>query len=265
MVNWRATKLFVLDMDGTIYLGERLLPGAKAFIDFLVEKRLPFLFFTNNSSRNKNDYTEKLSRLGIDIDLNQIMTSTDVMIDYLKQHHPGEAIHLLGTPACEDQFLKAGIEVSKQAKVAVAAFDTTLTYEKLVFFCDLVRAGAPYYATHPDLNCPVEGGFIPDLGAMIALIEASTGRKPLITGKPYVSTVEAIVHRTGVEPEHMAFVGDRLYTDMKVAKDNGATALLVLSGETSDEMLQASEVKPDAVFPDLAHLLRIFQSHTIEC
>ncbi|HHT44819.1 MAG TPA: HAD-IIA family hydrolase [Fastidiosipila sp.] len=254
MVNWRDITLFVLDMDGTVYLGERLLPGAGEFIGFLKEKEIPFLFFTNNSSRNKRDYVAKLGRLGISIDEHQVMTSTEVMIDYLKAHHPDQAIHLLGTPACEAACVEAGIEVSPQAKIAVAAFDTTLTYDKLVAFCDLLREGVPFYATHPDLNCPVEGGFIPDLGAMLALIEKSTGRTPLITGKPYAATVEAIQHLTSIEPKHMAFIGDRLYTDMKVAKDNGATALLVLSGETTKAMLEASDVTPDGVFSDLADL-----------
>lgn len=254
MVNWREIALFVLDMDGTVYLGERLLPGAGGFIDFLREKGIPFLFFTNNSSRNRSDYVKKLGRLGIAIDEHQVMTSTEVMIDYLKAHHPDQAIHLLGTPACQAVCEAAGLEVSPQAKIAVAAFDTTLTYAKLVAFCDLLREGVPFYATHPDLNCPVEGGFIPDLGAMLALIEKSTGRTPLITGKPYAPTVEAISRLTKVRPARMAFIGDRLYTDMKVAKDNGATALLVLSGETTKAMLKESDVIPDGVFSDLGDL-----------
>lgn len=256
MVKWQDINLFVLDMDGTIYLGERLLPGALEFIDYLKMRRLPFLFFTNNSSKHKRDYVEKLSFLGITVDTAQVMTSTDVMLDFLALHHPGQAVHLLGTPACRTAFEEAHIVLSDKAEIAVAAFDTTLTYAKLVTFCDLLRSGATFYATHPDLNCPVEGGFIPDLGAMLALIEASTGRKPIITGKPYRTTVEAIVHATGVAPEHMAFVGDRLYTDMKVAKDHAAKALLVLSGETTPEMLRASEIKPDGVFKDVADLLQ---------
>ena len=147
------------------------------------------------------------------------------------------------------------VRYADDARIAVAAFDTTLTYAKLVRFCDVLRAGAVFYATHPDLNCPVDGGMIPDLGAFLALIEASTGRRPEIVGKPFRPTVAAISRRTGVAPAEMAFVGDRLYTDMAVARNNGAHAVLLMSGETDDAMLAASSIQPDAVFADAAALL----------
>lgn len=248
-------RLYVLDMDGTLYLSDRLLPGAMDLIEYFREQAVPFLMYTNNSSRSAEDYAAKLNRLKIEVQPDLIMTSADVMVDCLKTRHPGEPVALLGTPACAETFRSAGVELSDDARIAVAAFDTTLTYAKLVRFCDVLRAGAVFYATHPDLNCPVDGGMIPDLGAFLALIEASTGRCPEIVGKPFRPTVAAISRRTGFAPAEMAFVGDRLYTDMAVARNNGAHAVLLMSGETDDAMLAASSIQPDAVFADAAALL----------
>jgi 4-nitrophenyl phosphatase len=255
-IDFRLIGAYVFDMDGTVYLGDRLLPGASDLIRYLRTKRIPYLFFTNNSSRNVRDYCDKLNHLGIEADETDVMTSGDVMIDLLKQDYPGEQVHLLGTPALELSFLQAGIRLSEKANVAVAGFDMTLTYAKLCRFCDRLREGAVFYATHPDLNCPVDGGFIPDLGSFLALIGASTGRKPdKIAGKPYGPTVAAVSRRLGVLPNQIAFVGDRLYTDIAVAVNHGAKGILVLSGETSREDLPGSNIRPDAVFDDLAALL----------
>ncbi len=248
---------FVLDMDGTFYLGERILAGSMRFLEKVKESGRDFLFFTNNSSQSPKAYMDKLARMGCHISPGQIMTSGDVMIAFLKTHYPQKRVYLLGTPVLEESFREAGITlVEDSAEIVVVGFDQTLTYQKLVKACDFIRHGALYLATHLDINCPVEGGFIPDVGAMCALIDISVGMgvHPRVTGKPHRETVEMIVQRTGWKREEIAFVGDRIYTDVAAGVDNGAIGLLVLSGEATIKTLMESETKPDCVFSDLGEI-----------
>ena len=138
----------------------------------------------------------------------------------------------------------------------LATYDKTVTYEKLTRLCDLVRAGLPFVATHPDLNCPTETGFIPDIGAIMAFIEASAGRRPdIIIGKPYSGIVEGVLEYTGLKCEDCAMVGDRLYTDVATGVNFGMTAIMVLSGEATLKDLETSEVKPDLIFNRLAEMI----------
>lgn len=256
------TDLFVLDLDGTVYLDDRLLPGAAAFVSRLRANGTKLLYFTNNSSLNGAAYAAKLKRLGLPAAPGEIMSSADVMIDYLNVHHAGEAVCLLATAACAADFAAAGIRLDDTAGLCVAAFDTELTYAKLARFSRSLMAATQFYATHADLNCPVDGGIVPDLGAILALLEAATGRRPdAVVGKPHRPTVEAISRRTGVPPERMTFVGDRLYTDIAVASRHGAKAILVLSGATDAAMLAGSPLRPDAVFADLAGLSAAMRVH----
>ena len=147
--------------------------------------------------------------------------------------------------------------VEENPDVVVMSFDTTLTYEKISQACTFIRNGAKFLATHMDLNCPTEDGFIPDCGAMCAMIEASTGVKPKYLGKPFIETVDMIKLITGRENDELAFVGDRLYTDIATAVNNGITGILVLSGETSPQDVEKSDVKPDFVFDSLETIGRV--------
>ena len=172
---------------------------------------------------------------------------------YLKEKMPGARVFLCGTPSLEEEFRDAGfILTDKKPDCAVLGFDKTLTYEKLCKLCDFVRAGLPFIATHPDINCPVDGGFIPDTGSMLALISASTGREPdYIVGKPNRGIIDALAVKYGLDLSEMAMVGDRMYTDIAVGANAGITSILVLSGESSMEDVLASEIKPDFIFDDL--------------
>lgn len=248
---------FVLDMDGTFYLGDRILPGSLPFLRKVEETGRDFLFFTNNSSRSPKVYIDKLAGMGCAIRRDQIMTSGDVMIEFLHANYPSGRVYLLGTPALEESFREAGIDlVQDDADVVVVGFDQTLTYRKLVKACDFIRHGAAYLATHLDINCPVEGGFIPDVGSFCALIDLSVGggRHPRVTGKPHRETVDMIVRRTGWKREEIAFVGDRIYTDVATGVDNGAIGLLVLSGEATMQTVAESTTKPDGIFQDLGEI-----------
>jgi HAD superfamily hydrolase (TIGR01450 family) len=256
-------RLFLLDMDGTVYLGDKLLPGAVEFIELLTAKHISYLFLTNNSSKHRNQYAEKLAHLGLPVSPNKIFTSGEATAVYLYRAKPGAKIYLVGTPALEEEFKHHGFELvdadTETPDYAVLGFDTTLTYQKLWRLCDLVRAGVPYIATHPDFNCPIPGGFMPDIGAIMALVEASTGRRPdIIIGKPNRPIIEAVVERTAIPVSQICMVGDRLYTDIAL-KAAGVTTVLVLSGEAQPEDIPGAPYPPDFVMRDLAELTAALQ------
>lgn len=255
-----GVRCYLIDLDGTFYLGTQLLPGAMDFIEALRTRRLDFLFLTNNSSRHRSQYVEKLRQLGLDIPEERVFTSGEATAIYLSERHPAARVFLVGTPALEEEFKEHGFHlVEHDPEMVVLGFDTTLTYQKLWRLCDFIRAGLTYIATHHDLNCPTEDGFMPDIGAMIAFVEASTGRRPdVIVGKPHRPIMEAIQSKTGLPLESFAMVGDRLYTDIALG-EHGVITVLVLSGETGIEDLHSSSYQPDIVVQDLGELASIMQ------
>src|ERR1700690_3023722 len=245
---------FLLDMDGTFYLSDRLLEGALRFIDLLRNQNKEFLFLTNNSSKHGRQYAEKITRLGLPLSEEFVLTSGEATALYLKEQHSRAKIFLCGTPSLEDEFRQHGFQlVQEKPDFLVLGFDQTLTYEKLWMLCDFVRAGIPYIATHPDFNCPTETGFMPDVGAMIAFVKAATGREPdLVVGKPNRIIVDSAAAKMGLPVEKMAMVGDRLYTDIALGQSSGIATVLVLSGETKIENLKDSPFRPDYTFQNLA-------------
>jgi HAD superfamily hydrolase (TIGR01457 family) len=247
---------FLLDMDGTFYLGDRLLEGALRFIDLLREQKKEFLFLTNNSSKHRSQYAEKISRLGLPITEESVLTSGEATALYLREHHPGARLYLVGTPPLEEEFRQFGHQlVQQEPQFLVLGFDTTLTYQKLWALCDFVRAGVPYIATHPDFNCPTEKGFMPDVGAMIAFVKAATGREPdLVVGKPNRLIVDAAAIKMNLPVNQLAMIGDRLYTDIALGQTSGIATILVLSGETKLEDLKDSPFQPNYTFKNLAEV-----------
>lgn len=250
-------RCFLFDMDGTVFLGGRLLPGAQDLLASLESRQVPYFFLTNNSSRSRGDYLDKLTRLGLSVRLEQIFSAGQATALYLQRRAPGGRLFLVGTPSLEAEFRQHGFTLTdREPQYAVLGFDTTLTYDKLVRLCDFVRRGLPYIATHPDVNCPTETGFIPDIGATIALVAASTGRQPdVVIGKPHPPILELVAEQTGFALQAIAMVGDRLYTDIALGQA-GAYTVLVLSGETRAEDLPGSAIQPDLVVADLAELHR---------
>jgi HAD superfamily hydrolase (TIGR01457 family) len=247
---------FLLDMDGTFYLGDRLLEGALRFIDLLRVQQKEFLFLTNNSSKHRSQYAEKINRLGLPIAEKSVLTSGEATALYLREQHPGANIFLVGTPSLEEEFRQYGFQlVQHEPQFLVLGFDTTLTYQKLWALCDFVRAGVPYIATHPDFNCPTERGYMPDVGAMIAFVKAATGRQPdLVVGKPNRLIVDAAAVKMNLQVNQLAMIGDRLYTDIALGQTSGIATILVLSGETKLEDLKDSPFQPDYTFQNLAGL-----------
>ncbi len=246
--------LFLLDMDGTIYLGNRLFDCTKPFLETVRTQGKRYLFLTNNSSKDRMAYVEKLARLGIDAAPDDVFTSGEATTIRLRETMPGASVAVFGMPTLEREFREAGFTLVERAPdVVVLGFDQAFDYAKMTRLCDLVREGRPYIATHPDFNCPVEHGFIPDIGAVIAYVKASTGREPdEVIGKPHAGIVEAIVRKYGVPKERVCMVGDRLYTDIALGAEAGIATVLVYSGETSRADAAASPHKPTWAFDDLS-------------
>lgn len=262
-------RVFALDMDGTVYLGEKWIPGAQEFLARVEASGRRFCFLTNNSSKNADVYVDKLARMGLTVSRDRIVTSGQATIRYLQDHFPGKRVFLLGNELLQAEFTEAGVELSHDhPDVVVTAFDTSLDYAKMCAVCDHVRAGLPWIATHPDFNCPTETGFIPDAGAIHAFIHASTGRMPdLVIGKPNRGISDYLLERVGSDmggekllPSQIAMVGDRLYTDIAAGNRAGFVSIFVLSGEASLEDAQRAvaegneEQIPDLVFPSVAEI-----------
>ena len=260
MQNLKEKSVYLLDMDGTIYLGDELIDGAKEFLAKLREKGKRYIFLTNNSSKSKDIYVEKLNKLGIEASEEEVFTSGEATTRYLKDQKEGAKVYLLGTRALEEEFKKEGfiLETNRHKNIdyVVLGFDTTLTYEKLWGACEYISEGVEYIATHPDFNCPLaHGKFMPDAGAMAAFIEASTGLTPKVIGKPNKEIIESIASKYKLDKEDMVMVGDRLYTDIKTGENAGITSVLVYSGETKEEDYKISETRADYVFDSIKDII----------
>lgn len=258
MVDLRKIKLFLFDMDGTLNMGEEPLEGAMETLEMLTKKGKKVCFVTNNSSKSKYEYLDKIHRMGYPAKIEQIITSGMATAQYLSRHQPYKSVYVLGTECLKKEFQDYGIEVKElgeDADIVVLAFDTELTYDKLFHSTNLIGKGRTYIATHPDFVCPSEYGDMPDAGAVMALIEKTNGRTPdVVIGKPCHPMAEFVYDHCSANPKHTAFVGDRLYTDIKFGINNGMTSVLVLTGETTPEMLHNSDVKPDYVLDSVNDL-----------
>lgn len=248
----------MFDLDGTLFLENKVLPGAVEILKFLKSSKTPYCIMTNNSSLSRKDYLLKLEELELDVISEQILTSGVATIRYL-QRQQIKKIYLMATPSLEEEFLQAGFrlhESEDDIEAVVLAFDKCLTFEKICIAHKLLmKPDIKYFATHPDIVCPIKNGTIPDCGAMIALFAASTGRKPEIIGKPYATMVEMAAELLGVAVKNLMIVGDRVYTDMQMGFDAGCKTALVLSGESTIETLRTVPRKPDYVVENVAVLL----------
>ena len=255
-------KCFLFDMDGTINLGNELIPGMEGFFDKLKAAGRDYYLLTNNSSRSHLHYVEKMNRLGVPVTEENVLISSDAMTNWLSKTKPGARLFVLGTAQLQETIAKAGFTLTSTleegADYVVVGFDQTLTYERLTIACRLIDKGVPYVATHPDVRCPIEGGeFIPDTGAMLELIKTATGKEPLlITGKPFKYMVDVALDRTGYKKEEIAMVGDRLATDIAFGLNNDILSIMVLTGEATMEDVEKGTIKPDIILPHAAEILK---------
>lgn len=251
--------LFLFDMDGTIYLGNRLFPFTKTLLQTIREQGKRYLFITNNSSRSVDAYVQKLADLGIEATPTDFLTSSQATAYYLKKHHPNATLYVCGTESLKTELRENGFAITGNlcaVDCIVMGFDTELTFRKLEDVCRLLSAkDIPYIATNPDLVCPTEFGSVPDCGSVCGMIENATGKRPVVIGKPSPLMIELAMECTGVAPECTAVIGDRIYTDIKSGLNAGALTVLVMSGETTPKILEESADKPDWVLKDAGELL----------
>lgn len=254
--SFSSKKLVFLDLDGTVYLGDSLLPGAKTFLKFLSSQGIHYYFLSNNSSRSKQDYVKKLVKLDISIPEDRIILSTDGVIAYLLKNNIQD-IYVVGTQSMKNMFTKAGLDVaSTDPSFVILGYDTELTYEKLRIAAIHLLRGVKLLATHPDYVCPTPDGPIPDVGAMLVLFEKATGKKPAqIFGKPNPEMVTHILDHHAISPAEVVMIGDRIYTDMELANRLGCDFILVLSGETTASDLGDLDKKPALVAENLGDIL----------
>lgn len=249
------TKYFIIDMDGTFYLSGNIIEGSKDFIEKVRETGRDFYFFTNNSSNNVEVCRDKLAKMGFPVDENRVIVSSHVAAAHLNKHYPGKRVYLLGNERLTGDMLAAGINlVEDDPDIVLLGFDTTLTYEKIRKAANYIAGGAIYLATHPDFNCPMADGFMPDTGSMIEMFAASTGKRPEVLGKPMTATVDYITDLLHCERDELAFVGDRLMTDIAIGMNHNIPCALVYSGVTTPEEYDESEIRASVAVKDLKAL-----------
>jgi HAD superfamily hydrolase (TIGR01450 family) len=255
----------VLDMDGTMYLGGTVFPHTLPFLSAMSRLGIGYSFVTNNCSRSRAQYAEHLRELGIEVPPEAIWTSAHATIFYLRANLPNvERLFVLGTSGLHDEFRLAGFGVVDIGPDAViVGFDNQFTYERIAQTAYWISKGLPFIATHPDRVCPTDSPIVlPDCGALCALLESATGRRPdAVPGKPNPAMLEAVLNAQGLAPHQVAMVGDRLYTDLRMARDTGALAVLTLTGETKRADVEncAAADRPDLTVTDLGELAKLIQ------
>jgi len=247
-------KLFLFDMDGTLYLGDRLFPFTTELLAKIKATGGRYMFMTNNSSKSVVAYIEKLRKLGIEATEDEFITSSQATAYYLKNNHPTAKLYVCGTESLKTELRSQGFTVTEdldQVECIVMGFDTELNFKKLhdVSFMLCTRQ-LPYIATNPDYVCPTEFGSVPDCGSVCDMIFNATGKRPVVIGKPEALMPQLAMARTGYTKQQTVVIGDRIYTDIKSGINAGTVTVLVMSGETTQEILDASPDKPDFVLAD---------------
>ncbi|MBE6787601.1 MAG: HAD-IIA family hydrolase [Ruminococcaceae bacterium] len=257
---FKDIKLFLFDMDGTLYLGDNLFSFTKELLSEIKSKGKRYMFMTNNSSKSVSAYIEKLEKLGIKAQKEDFITSSQATAFYLKKHYKDARLYVCGTKSLKQELCENGFIVTEnidEVDLVVMGYDTELDYKKLWDVSYLLTTRElPYIATNPDYVCPTEWGSVPDCGSVCDMIFNATGKRPLFIGKPEPLMPLLAMEQCGYKREETAVIGDRIYTDVKSGVNAGALAVLVMSGETTEEILQASEVKPDLVLKDAGEIMK---------
>ena len=246
---------FMIDMDGTVYKGGDVIPGAIEFIEALKARDIPFVFLTNNSSGARDRYLQKLLRMGFDVDISNVLTSAVATARYILSERPGSRVYAVASPEVTDEFRAAGIDMTDEdPDIVLLTFDRTITYEKINRAYRALMDGAELIATHPDDLCPTEDAYDIDIGPFIRMFEQMCQTKATVIGKPNRLMLEMAAREMGVDPSGTVMVGDRLYTDIEMALQAGTGSILVLSGETTEEMLEESGKHPSHVLGSVAEI-----------
>lgn len=259
MIDLKKKKLFLLDMDGTIYLGDRLFEGTIDFLKQIVAQGGKYLFVTNNSSRSVDAYVNRLLKMNIDFAKREdFLTSVDAMIWYLNCNYKNARIYASGTTTFKEQLREAGFNITEELEdditLLVHGFDTELTFKKLEDSCKLLMRGVDFVATNPDWVCPTEWGSVPDCGSVCKMLETATGRKPKFIGKPEPDMAYLSMEKFGYSKEETVIVGDRIYTDIACGINAGIDAAFVLSGEGIMSDIEKYNVNPTGVYKDIKEM-----------
>ncbi len=256
MENLKSLKLFLLDMNGTIYLDNELFDGTIDFLEYIKRIGGRYLFLTNNSSKSVNKYIEKLSSMGIEACEDDFVTSVNATEDYLK-NKGFKKIYVFGTQSLKEQLKDCPItdKLEDDIDCLLIGFDTELTFQKLEDACILLNKGVSYIATNPDWVCPTWYGSVPDCGSICQILKTATGREPYFIGKPRPDMVDLAIKNTGYCKNETAIIGDRLYTDIACGVNAGINSIFMLSGEGTIEDVKNSEVKPTLIFDNIKELL----------
>lgn len=263
-MNIADKKLFLLDMDGTIYEGARLFPYVNEFLECVENFGGRYIFITNNSSRSVKDYVVKLSNMGVKVTEDNFFTSSQATALYLNEHHKNKKIYCMGTRSMIAEMEKMGVSVTnstEDAECIAVGYDTELTYQKLtdVSFLLQTKKDIPYIATNPDRGCPTEFGLVPDCFAICEAINYAANRRPVYIGKPDKFMIEYAVQMSGFTKEETVVVGDRMYTDIASGVNAGVDTVCVLSGESTMDDIEKSEIKPTYIFEDIKEIYGILQ------
>ncbi len=258
-------KLYLFDMDGTLYLGNRLYDFTTQLLQQIRRTGGKYLFITNNSSKSVADYVKKLEKFGIAATREDFMTSSQATAYYLHKYHEGQRLYVGGTESLKEELRSEGFTVTTdlgEVDCIVMGFDTELTFQKLhdVSYLLLTRPELPYIATNPDLVCPTEFGSVPDCGSVCGMIYNVTGKKPVVIGKPSPLMPELAMDKLGIPKEETCVVGDRIYTDVKSGLNAGCTGILVMSGETTPEILAQSPDQPHLVLESAREILDVLKT-----
>lgn len=258
MAGLKDKRLFLLDMDGTIYLDDRLFDGTAEFLAHVQAIGGRAMYLTNNSSKSVESYVDKLARMGLRAAPEDFLTSVNATVLYLRgKNH--RKIYAFGTASFRQQLRQGGLPVTdvlaEDIDCLCMGFDTELTFQKLEDACILLNRGVEYVATNPDWVCPTWYGSVPDCGSVAEMLHRATGRRPRFIGKPEPDMVELAVKETDFTKEQTILLGDRLYTDIKSGVRAGVDTVLVLSGEATLKDLAASDVKPTYVMKDIREFL----------
>lgn len=251
-------KLFLFDIDGTIAIGNQLYESSDKLLSYIENIGGKAYYITNNSTKSGKDYVKKFADFfHVEATEEQFITSGTMTLRFLKKHFPYQKIFVLGTSSFLKELRKNGLTVTEQAEpdiaCVVAAYDSELTYSKLTAVCQVLSSGdIPFYATNPDLCCPVDFGFIPDCGAICKMIEYSTKRVPVYLGKPSRKVVDYCLQASGFTPDETIVIGDRLYTDIACGINAGVDTCVVFTGEATPAETAASEFIPTYAFDTIA-------------
>lgn len=255
----REKRLFLLDMDGTIYQEDRLFDGTKELLQRILAIGGKYVFITNNSSKSVADYIEKVRRLGIATTEDCFFTSAQATAMLLREQHPNALVYCQGTKSLLRELTSYGIrvteEVSDEVDVILVGFDTELTSQKLRNTCELLLRDVPFYATNPDLVCPVSFGYVPDCGSMCIMLKNATGREPIYIGKPAPMMIDIAREMYHARREETVVIGDRLYTDIAAGVNAGVTSICVLTGEATEQDILTCDVKPTYTFESVKSIL----------